>query len=165
MDAFTEVSEMRRRAGLKEQSRQWPPVMSASDVEEYVEKTHQAVEDLDEGDLRERIHSHFRYYLTELPTESIDQEQWAIDPVLLHDYMNAIKGGSIPPPIVIQELGNVIIDGTHRHEALAKMGIPTIMAYVGRKADIVPDHENPYSGYDDDDDDDDDDEWHPSDPY
>lgn len=127
------------------ESAQYPREMTADEIENYVRSIHDDEDDFNDGDLLERIHSFSKYTLMTLQTESIPHGQWSISDDLAEEYAQRILRGEEMPPIVIQESGMVIIDGTHRHQAALLAKQPMILAYVGLKRDAVPDDLNPYS--------------------
>ena len=139
---------------ISESRAQYPKVISATDLYALIEEMHHSPEDFEGGDITDRIYAYDVYHLTEVPTKSIERGQWNVYKELSWRYQEMYSKGQEPPPIVIDENGN-IIDGTHRHEAAYIVGKPTVLAYVGReenRSDHIPDYEE-------------EDEWHPTDEY
>ena len=101
----------------------------ASDVETY----HHTHDDIVEGDLLERIH---RYKFWELVTYDIDKlnlDEWDLYDDLVDKYIDEIRVNSDYPPVIIDDKSYgipTIVDGTHRLNALDKLGYKKIKAYV-----------------------------------
>ena len=120
-------------------------VKTADEIDDYVVSIHNNTEDFDEGDLRERIYGFSKYHLVNIDPNKIRRDQHYYDDEVVDEYVKLIHTNNEIPPIVMQELGNIIIDGTHRHEAAIRAGLKSIPAYIGLNKDAVPDSMNPYS--------------------
>lgn len=122
-------------------------VLSESDIYNYVQELHRNEEDFYDGDLGERIGQFDKYVLTEVKIESIDIEEFELDEDYMNDYIDMYKSSNNYPPIVLDgDLGvssgrwrngkyvnlYTIIDGNHRANALSKIGIKNIKAWVGK---------------------------------
>jgi len=103
--------------------------ISSDDVLEMVRRYHHTPEDLDSGDLYNRIKKYDFYRSEEVPSDKIDAEIWNSDPDMVEEIEELIKSKPNYPPIVLDE-DFVIIDGTHRAKALKNLGHSFIKAYV-----------------------------------
>lgn len=153
--ASTEYNPLKNQRPLGEAVQNYPKVMTADQMADYVGERHHTPEDLESGDILERIYSFSQYDLVYMRPEQIKRGQWHVDEDRRDDYIRQIKSGSPIPPIVIQELGRILIDGTHRHDAAVLAGVESIPVYVGRTVNAVPDDENPYAASGDEE------EWEP----
>lgn len=153
--ASTEYNPLKNQRALGEAAQNYPKVMTADQMADYVGARHHTPEDMESGDILERIYSFSQYDLVYMRPEQIKRGQWHVDEDRRDNYIQQIKAGSPIPPIVIQELGRIIIDGTHRHDAASLAGVESIPVYVGRTVNAVPDEENPYAPSEDDE------EWEP----
>lgn len=105
----------------------WPKTLDSHALGEWVGTLHHRPQDLDEGDLLERIAHYHRYVLVEVPLNHLDADEWATCEETVAEY--AERAGAFPP-VVIDPFDS-IIDGTHRVGAAVKRGDTTILAYVG----------------------------------
>ena len=97
-----------------------------------VKKIHHTFQDIEEGDLPDRIYWFDEYKKTELPLSHINLDEFGIDEQLVDEYADLIKASpNTMPPIVFDPIAGSIIDGAHRANAYAKLGYDTIPAYVG----------------------------------
>ena len=102
--------------------------VSATEVETLVRGHHHNEEDFQEGDLTERIEEHGPYELKkDVPIKSIISPR-AVDETMVDEYVKL--GLQAVPPIVVAS-NYEVIDGTHRFEAVKRLGGETIEAYVG----------------------------------
>lgn len=104
-------------------------IISSDELVEMVRKMHHTIEDLDEGDLEDRIRKHDFYKLVDADATHIDADMWNSDEDLVDDYKNLIDKKPNYPPIILDS-DNTIIDGTHRAKALKSLGYKTIKAWV-----------------------------------
>lgn len=132
------------------EAKRYPAVMSADQMADYIESMHHTPEDFETGNILERIYMYRKYHLIRLDPKELREGQWSTDENRVDLYA---REPTEIPPIVIDEDG-IIIDGTHRHAAAIKLGLPSILVYEGRSEDHVPIEENPYADPGDDD-------WHP----
>jgi hypothetical protein len=118
-----------------EGSEPFPKTASADAIARLVQDVHYAPEDLDDGDLGERIARFHTYVLQALPVSSIASGEWSPNGDAWDDAVEAfaerLKAGETPPPIIYDAVDRSIIDGTHRVAAAKLAGTKTIMAYVG----------------------------------
>ena len=97
-----------------------------------VKKIHHTFQDIEEGDLPDRIYWFDEYKKTDLPLSQINLDEFGIDEQLVDEYAELIKASpNTMPPIVFDPIAGSIIDGAHRANAYAKLGYDTIPAYVG----------------------------------
>ena len=113
-------------------------VLSESDIYQYVEQIHRNEEDFEEGNLAERIEEFDKYKLMEIPINDINIDKYYLDDNYMDEYKSMTKKSSDYPPIVLDgdtrySYGNkyTIIDGTHRVNALDRLGYKTVKAWVG----------------------------------
>ena len=102
-----------------------------SEIEELVSSLHSRPEDLEDGDLLERINSCSSFSLELVSLSALDPEEWSFDFDLASEYSK--QEGDFPP-IVLKDFGDgqySIIDGTHRINAALIRGDKNIKAYVG----------------------------------
>lgn len=104
-------------------------MVDADFIIQYVTQMHHTPEDLDEGDLSDRIYRFGRYKLTKIPISLLDLDEWAYDEYK-GKQMAAMPVDTMPP-IVFDPINQSIIDGTHRANVRASTGDTTILAYVG----------------------------------
>ena len=107
---------------------------TATEVETLVRDHHHNEDDFgEEGDLADRIEEHGPYKLEHVPIESIISP-WEVEEARVKKYVKlatAPDGGlQTVPPIVVAS-NYEVIDGTHRFEAVKRLGGETIEAYVG----------------------------------
>ena len=109
-----------------------------------VKKIHHTFQDIEEGDLPDRIYWFDEYKKSELPLSQLDLNEFGFDEQLVDDYVTLIQSSpKTMPPIVYDPIAGSIIDGTHRANAYAKLGYDTIPAYVGlTKSDSYGEREN-----------------------
>jgi hypothetical protein len=103
----------------------------ASDVYELVQNIHPRKDDLEEGDLTDRIYQYDVYEERQIPIEIIDVE-WDINDNYVNKLIQKINNGKQIEPIVLDD-DYGIIDGAHRVAAYKKIGIRLISALVGKK--------------------------------
>lgn len=123
-------------------------VLDESDIYQYVEQIHRNEEDFQEGDLIERIEQFSKYKLMEIPIDDIDIDEFYLDDDYMDEYKSMTKDSSDYPPIVLngsKDISTVrykngkyvssytIIDGTHRVNALDRLGYKNVKAWVGIK--------------------------------
>jgi hypothetical protein len=104
-------------------------VISSDDLFDKVNSLHLNREDIDEGDLEDRIRKHDFYKLMDVDANLIDADMWNSDNDLVGDYEDYTRRKPDYPPIVLDD-DNTIIDGTHRTKALKNLGHKTIKAWV-----------------------------------
>jgi hypothetical protein len=97
----------------------------------YVKGLHSYEQDLEEGDLGERLWKYPIYVLKNVPTKRINAP-WQTDSEIVRNYLAEFKQKQNYPPIVLTA-GLTVIDGMHRYEALVAAGVDKILAYVGKK--------------------------------
>ena len=141
---------MREFMKIVESMSDWPQTIDGNSLARKIEADgiHHSPEDFDEGDLFHNITSFGRYELKRIPVAGLKLGMYTIHDDLVDDYAALIAASQ--PPIVINPIHNLIIDGNHRANAAAKRGDHEILAYVGDPSTYSPP-----------DDEDDDGEWHP----
>ncbi len=108
-------------------------ILPEPDIYQYVEHLHRDYEDFIDGNIAERIEEYENYELLEVDLTKVDIDGWLIYDSLLDKYSDQYKISNNYPPIVLGTFGNkyTIIDGAHRANALADLGVKTILAWVG----------------------------------
>lgn len=106
-------------------------ILYEEDVYQYVQSIHDDYESsFVDGDLGDRIEEFEQYKLKLIPISEIDIDEFSIDTSKMREYMIEYKKSDNYPPIVLNdEYG--IIDGTHRVNALERLGIKEVKAWVG----------------------------------
>jgi len=103
-------------------------------IYQYVQQLHRDNNDFIDGDLGERIEKYRRYQLREVNLSEVDLDEWDVDMDIVDDYIEMFQIDQDYPPIVLDNgypLDYSIIDGIHRANALSKMGIKKIKAWIG----------------------------------
>lgn len=125
---------MSRMLGRVELKQKYDNKISADDVSSLVHNIHTTELDSDQ-DLDDRIYSNKYYSLTEIPINEI-MSPYEVDYDKVHEYIEEYKNNSNYPPIVVDKNTTYgprkyeIIDGTHRLDALKRLGLKTIKAYI-----------------------------------
>jgi len=116
-------------------------ILPESDIYGYIEQLHRTEDDFIEGDLPERIEQFSKYKLMMVPIEKINIDEWELDEDYLEDYQNQFEETRNYPPIVLDgdtsySFDNkfTIIDGNHRVNALDRLGVKLVKAWVGIKS-------------------------------
>jgi len=96
---------------------------------------HHEPDDFEEGDIVQRIEEYYSYTLKEINIKDLDLDEWDIDNELVDKIRKEIENnnGNYPPIIVSPAPYFSIIDGTHRANAVNKLGYKKIKAYVGNE--------------------------------
>ena len=110
-----------------------PSTLTAAQAVAYARDLHSRPQDWHEGDLEERIWEFQSYTLTDLPIDRVCLDEWMVDDDEVETFVARILAGSPLPPILFDPEQDSIIDGIHRANAAARLGINTIRAYVGRR--------------------------------
>ena len=144
---------IREFINIVENAGDWPQTIDGNALSRKIEMDgiHHSPEDFDDGDLVHNITSFGRYELKRVPVEGLKLDIYDIHDVMVDEYV--ALDPSTQPPIILNPIHNLIIDGNHRANAAAKRGDKEILAYVGDPATYSPPDE------------DDDGEWHPSEEY
>ena len=103
-------------------------VISGEKLYNYVNALHD--NDMDNDFIKDHILKYQNFKLTNLNSNDVDLIG-SVDPTLVNDYANQYKNTKWYPPIVFDKSENMVIDGYHRAEAIKKLGIGKIMAWVG----------------------------------
>jgi hypothetical protein len=103
-------------------------VISSDDLFDKVNSLHLKREDIDEGDLEDRIRKHDFYELMDVDANLINADMWNSDDDLVGAYEDYARRKPDYPPIVLDDK-YTIIDGTHRTKALKNLGHKTIKAW------------------------------------
>lgn len=110
-------------------------IYSENDVYSYAQRIHRNEEDFYDGDLGERIESFPRYQVAEISIDKISIDEYELDDDYVDDYIEKYKEMDTYPPIILgyydNKWGYNIIDGNHRVNALHKMGIKSVICFVG----------------------------------
>lgn len=113
-------------------------ILDESEIYQYVQQLHRNEDDFSDGNLGERIEEFSKYQLKEVPIKDINIDEYYLDEDYEEDYIQKFKETDNYPPIVLDgdtkwsyQNKFTIIDGTHRVNALDKLGIKTIKAWVG----------------------------------
>ena len=110
-------------------------VYSESDVYPYIQKLHRNEDDFYDGDIGERIERFPKYVVADIPIKKINMDEYELDDDYVDDYIEMYKKSGTYPPIVLgyydNNWGYDIIDGTHRANALRKLGVKSIISFVG----------------------------------
>lgn len=101
------------------------------DVYQYVQSIHDDYESsFVDGDLGNRIEEFEQYELQIVTIDKIDIDEFSLDTSKMREYIEEYKKSNDYPPIVLNnEYG--IIDGTHRVNALERLGLKEVKAWVG----------------------------------
>jgi hypothetical protein len=106
-------------------------VLTEEDIYQYIQSIHDDYEgSFIDGDLGDRIEEFEEYELKTIPISEIDIDEFSLDTSKMKDYIKEYKNSNNYPPIVLNdEYG--IIDGTHRVNALERIGLKEVKAWVG----------------------------------
>jgi hypothetical protein len=108
----------------------WPKETTPDVLIHWLDNNHHSPEDLDYGDLNERVWAFQRYTLQRVPLSTLNAHEWYVDDDMVRDYAFSLNR-SPAPPIIYDPVNKSIIDGTHRVNAASEMGESEILAYVG----------------------------------
>jgi hypothetical protein len=108
------------------------------EVMQQVENIHSNRQDLDDGDLRNRIDRFDVFIRKAVPIASIDLGEFSINDETVQDYVQLYRATGSYPPIVFDEVSGSIIDGLHRANALVLCGLTEIEAFVGIAKNLDP---------------------------
>jgi glutaredoxin len=106
-------------------------ILPEEDVYQYVQSIHDDYESsFIDGDLGDRIEEFEKYELKIITIKEIDIDEFSLDTSKMREYIKEYKNSNNYPPIVLNdEYG--IIDGTHRVNALERIGLKEVKAWVG----------------------------------
>ena len=101
-----------------------------SSEEIIINLDHHTEEDLEDGDLIERIRKYDTYDTTVVDLYDIDEDQWDYDEDRVDEYAETMK--SDYTPVILHNNNGYweIVDGTHRINALKGRGERYVKAYV-----------------------------------
>jgi hypothetical protein len=105
--------------------------ISCQDVTNLVVEHHSRPQDLDDGDLRNRLDRFTDYVRKTVPIASIWLDEFDLDEDRVADYEKRYRATGTYPPIVFDEVDGSVIDGLHRVNALHLCGLVEIDAFVG----------------------------------
>ena len=109
--------------------------VSATEVETLVRGHHHNEDDFgEEGNLADRIEKYGPYELEDVPIGNIISP-WEVDKTRVKEY---VELGLQTVPRIVVTSDYVIIDGTHRFEAVKRLKGETIKAYVGVDNETPP---------------------------
>jgi hypothetical protein len=120
-------------------------VVLPHEILKIVSQTHHSPQDLEDGDLSDRIWQFTEYEERSVPVSEMNPYEFEVDQELVEVYMAKIRAGELPGRVVWDTVNNSIIDGIHRVNALAGCGILEIPVLAGV--------ENTYTAIDDPDED------------
>lgn len=100
-------------------------------VTDLVRKIHSCEVDFDEGDLLNRLDRFSGYVRMELPLSMVRLGQFALADDLVDQYAQQYQQSGAGPAVVFDSIDGSMIDGSHRANALHKLGFKTIDAYIG----------------------------------
>lgn len=103
----------------------------SDEVWSIVNSLHTDEDDLNDGDLKERVFKFPFYELTEIPMSTLDTDEFLTNPEVVDDYVEKTKINPDYPPIIFDPEQSSIIDGMHRVQALEELGYDEVRAYVG----------------------------------
>ena len=103
-------------------------IKSNQEVWEHIENIHKNRDDINEGDLYERVHAYSTYSLEEVSVQDLDPEFFNLDEDKVKKYEEL---NTVYPAIVITSSKH-IIDGAHRVKAAQNKGLKTILSYIGK---------------------------------
>lgn len=106
-------------------------ILYEEDIYQYVQSIHDDYESsFIDGDLGNRIEEYEQYELKFVPIDKIDIDEFSLDTSKMREYIEEYKKSNDYPPIVLNDEYGVI-DGTHRVNALERLGIKEVKAWVG----------------------------------
>lgn len=108
---------------------------------EQVSNLHHTLEDLQYGDLENRLSRFQEYVLTQLPLSEINLTEFDVNRDLAAEYSARVSDTNTYPPIVFDGVGRSIIDGIHRANAVALSGHSQVWAWVGLLENLDPEWE------------------------
>jgi hypothetical protein len=110
--------------------------IKSDDLVDYIvdKGEHHQMEDFERGDIDCRIKRYGYYDLGKMPISSIKLGEFAIDKRLVVDIAKSIRSGERIDPIVYDPEAGSVIDGNHRANAFAKLGMADINAWIGDKS-------------------------------
>lgn len=100
-------------------------------VQAEVLRLHSNPQDFDEGDLLHRLDQFNAYIRKSIPVEQINLNEFALCEEVVTEYMDLYMSTQTYPPLVFNAISNSMIDGLHRANALARLGLTQIDCYVG----------------------------------
>jgi len=131
---------MRQFINIMESS-EYPHVIETYDLLRVVAEIHHSPEDLEDGNLSQRLWKFHQYVLEEIPLSDLNPHEFAVDDRLAKDYFELYMRGEAAPPIVYDSVGHSIIDGTHRVRAAIDANLDTILGYVEKAEFLEPNYE------------------------
>jgi hypothetical protein len=103
-----------------------------------VREQHHSPEDLDEGDLNDRLWQFEAYEERLMPIDEFDLGEFAVHDDLVEEYAERIANGEVPPPIVWDPVNRSTIDGITRLNALARCEMTHVAVLVGIERTYTP---------------------------
>lgn len=108
-------------------------VVDHRSVQDEVIRLHGRKQDLNEGDLLHRL-DRFNFFIKKsIDISDVDLDEFEVDQDKVDDFKRLFAQSGAYPPIVFDSLDGSIIDGIHRANALAQLGVLRIDAFVGVK--------------------------------
>jgi hypothetical protein len=127
IEYITEISKWKKSWVNEDWERKVGSEYPPHEILEYVETFHGQDGDTD---FYERIMSHDKFILKEIDINTLDLDEYQLDPEKVDEYKLDFNKYKKYPPIVIDD-ENSIIDGLHRANALSELGYNNIKVYVG----------------------------------
>lgn len=113
-----------------------PKSIKSEDIFSGLDDRHR--QDLQEGDLSERIWQYSRYIEVSLPVLSLNLNEFEVDEQTVAEYAARIEAGEVPPPGIWDPVNGSMIDGLHRANALARCGYTEITIWSGDQSTYEP---------------------------
>lgn len=121
------------------------PLSTYERVAAEVTRLHTQQQDLDEGDLLNRLDRYTAYVFKKIRVTDLDLFEFALCEDVVAEYAALYLATGTYPPIVYDEVDRSIVDGLHRANALARCGLAEIDAFVGTDVHLnenwIPDDE------------------------
>lgn len=108
-------------------------IVSSEYLASEVEMIHHTHDDIIEGDLLANIEVFSQWQLTTYNIDSLDLNEWHVYEDLVQKCIQEIQNNPNYPPVIIDDKSYgepTIVDGTHRLNALSRLGYKTVKAYV-----------------------------------
>lgn len=94
--------------------------------------------DFDEGDLNHRLDRFDAFVVRAIPISSINLDEFSLDEEKVAAFKAHYLETGTYPPIVFDSISGAVIDGYHRANALAQLGLTSIESYVGTEQHLDP---------------------------
>jgi len=114
----------------------WPNRIDGVELAKRVMGFHHTPEDFNDGDIYQNITSFGEYQLKRFPLSGLNLNLYYVDDDRVAEYSTKVSDSA--PPVIINPVDRVIIDGFHRANAAKKRGETDILAYVGVESTYEP---------------------------